>query len=103
MKTVRLDAYVIDTLMPDLVDHERSPAAFLVYLLLWRHTRGDRRHQAKRSLREIAEGTGLARRTVQGALDRLETRGLVSTRRDGITAVPVYRVNSPWIRRRKAR
>ena len=30
----RLDAYIIDTLMPDLVGHDRQPSAFIVYLYL---------------------------------------------------------------------
>jgi hypothetical protein len=30
MTTLPLDAYIIDTLMPDLVGHDRQPSAFLV-------------------------------------------------------------------------
>ena len=33
-------AYVLDTLMADLVGHDRQPSAFLVYLHLWRRTAG---------------------------------------------------------------
>ena len=40
MPAVELDPYVIDTLMADLIGHDRQPSAFLVYLLLWRHTLG---------------------------------------------------------------
>lgn len=96
-KTIRLDAYVLDTLMPDLTGHDRSPSSFLVYLLLWRKGRG-RGRKASLSLREIAEGTGLSRRTVQAALDRLEARALISSQRESITAVPTYRVHTPWAR-----
>jgi hypothetical protein len=35
-----VDHYVVDVLLRDLVGHDRSPAAFLVYLFLWRRTRG---------------------------------------------------------------
>ena len=52
-----LDPYVIDTLLPDLVGHDRRPGAFLVYLFLWRHTH-DHATPVSMSLREIAEGTG---------------------------------------------
>ena len=34
--TLALDEYVIDILMRDLTEHEHSPAAFLVYLYIWR-------------------------------------------------------------------
>jgi hypothetical protein len=35
MSTLALDPYVVDVLLPDLVGHDRSPAAFLVYIYLW--------------------------------------------------------------------
>ena len=92
---VQVDAYVLDTLMPDLVGHDRQPSAFLVYLFLWRSC-GPAGAQA--SLREIAEGTGLSRRAVQDALGRLAHRHLVSAEREGITSVPRYRVHRPWRR-----
>jgi hypothetical protein len=38
MPTIEVDDYVVDTLMADLVGHDRQPSAFLVYLYLWRHT-----------------------------------------------------------------
>jgi len=37
---MKVDPYLIDTLMRDLVAHSRSPAAFLVYLQLYRQTHG---------------------------------------------------------------
>lgn len=40
---VLVDAYIVETLMPDLVGHDRQPSAFLVYLYLWRHTHAGRR------------------------------------------------------------
>ena len=33
-KTITFDAYLVDTLMPDLVGHDGQPSAFLVYLFL---------------------------------------------------------------------
>ena len=99
MATVEIDAYVLDTLLPDLVGHDRRPSAFLVYLYLWRQSGGGRAEVA-RSLRDIAAGTGLSKRAVQDALDRLTTRRLVSAGREGITAVSTFRLHRPWATRR---
>ena len=93
-----LDAYVIETLMPDLVGHDRSPSAFVVYLHLWRHSIGAGAPSTQRSLREIAEGTGLSRRGVQEALTVLTRRKLIGIERQTITDVPVYTVVQPWRR-----
>ena len=99
MTTLAVDAYVVRTLMPDLVGHDRQPSAFLVYLLLWDRSGGARRRNVPLSLREIAEGTGLSKRGVQAALGVLARRRLVSARRDGPTAVPQYTVHRPWAKR----
>ena len=40
MPAIEVDEYVVDTLMADLVGHDRQPSAFLVYLFLWRRTHG---------------------------------------------------------------
>lgn len=96
MKTLNIERYVIETLMPDLVGHDRQPAAFLVYLFLWMESRGSRPPRAQISLRDLSEGTGLSRRSVQSALARLRRRRLVSVTRVNPTAVPVYQVNRPW-------
>jgi hypothetical protein len=98
MTTVSLDAYVLDTLMADLVGHDRQPSAFLVYLFLWRRTHGSGEAAAQVSLLDIAMGTGLSKRAVQEALRLLAKRRLLSIQREGITAVPVYEVLRPWIR-----
>ena len=95
---MELDAYVVDTLMPDLVGHDHQPSAFLVYLFLWRRTRAEGVDEAPASLRQIAEGTGLSRRAVQDAVGRLAHRQLIGVERASITAVPRYRVHRPWAR-----
>jgi Helix-turn-helix domain len=95
---IELDAYVLDTLMPDLVGHDHQPSAFLVYLFLWRRTHAIGADEATASLRQIAEGTGLSRRGVQDALARLAQRQLIGIERASITAVPRYRVHRPWAR-----
>jgi DNA-binding MarR family transcriptional regulator len=93
-----LDAYVFDTLMPDLIGHDRAPSAFLVYLKLWHATGGPGRRGLALSLSTLAIETGLSKSTVQAALRRLERRGYLGVRRASTTAIPVYSVLAPWRR-----
>ena len=97
MGTVEIDEYVVDTLMPDLVGHDRQPSAFVVYLFLWRQG-GTEAGGVRVSLREIAESTGLSRRAIQDALARLHRRRLIGIHRETMTSVPLYRVHRPWRR-----
>jgi DNA-binding GntR family transcriptional regulator len=93
-----LDAYIVDTLMSDLIGHDRQPSAFVVYLYLWRATHGANAPHVQVALVDIASGTGLSKRSVQSALTRLVKRKLISVSRERITAVPVYTVLRPWRR-----
>jgi len=61
VKTIRLDDYVVDVLLRDLVGHDHSAAAFVVYLFLWRRTLGGGRKRVRLSHREIALETGLSK------------------------------------------
>jgi hypothetical protein len=99
---VGFDSYVIDTLMHDLIGHDRSASAFVVYLHLWRHSIANGLPTVQTSLRDIAEGTGLSKRGVQEALTILSRRQLIGIARRTITDVPVYTVKRPWNRRRPA-
>ncbi|BAH39706.1 MAG TPA: helix-turn-helix domain-containing protein [Gemmatimonas aurantiaca] len=96
--SVALDPYVLDTLMADLVGHDRQPSAFLVYLHFVRHTSGAGRQTVTVALLDIAEGTGLSKRTVQNAIAWLVHRKLVAVTRSTPTAVPTYRPLRPWRR-----
>jgi hypothetical protein len=98
MSSIVFDAYILDTLMPDLVGHDRQPSAFLVYLYLWRQTHGGGRQTVQVALLDIAEATGLSKRAVQDALGRLAKRKLLTVARERMTAVPVYTVLRPWRR-----
>ena len=98
MSVVNVDAYVLDTLMPDLVGHDRQPSAFLVYLILWRHTHGAAEATAQLSLMDLAAGSGLSKRAVQAGVSLLAKRKLISIRRASITAIPCYAVLRPWVR-----
>jgi transcription initiation factor IIE alpha subunit len=90
-----LDAYVLDTLMADLVGHDRRPSAFLVYLAIVAAA-GDGR--AALSHAALAERTGLSKRTVQSAVAALRRRSLIESVRRGPTETPQYRPLSPWRR-----
>lgn len=95
---MQVDDYLLDTLMPDLIGHDRQPSAFIVYLKLWRMTGGGRKKSAPLSLRDLSEQTGLSKRSIQDAVDRLERRQLVIVERAMPTAVPVYQIRHPWRR-----
>jgi phage replication O-like protein O len=99
---MRIDPYVIDILMRDLVAHSHSSAAFLVYLHLYRHTHGSERESVAMSHAVIADLTGLSRRSVQTALGHLVDRRLIRRRKARPTSVPVYTVLTPWIRKEKS-
>lgn len=98
---MKLDPYIPDTLMRDLVSHSRSSAAFLVYLQLYRHTHGAGRDSAALSLKTLAELSGLSKRSVQTALARLIDRRLIRQRKPRPTAVPLYTVLTPWLRKER--
>lgn len=96
MKTIGVDAHIIDALMRDLVGHDRSPAAFVVYLWLWRQTTGAELAAVGASLQSIAHATGLSKSAVQAAVRRLKVRQLIAVKRAGPTLAPSYRVLAPW-------
>jgi Helix-turn-helix domain len=97
---ISFDGYVVDVLMRDLTEHEKRPSAFLVYLLLWRRSLGSGQRIASLSYQEIAEGTGLSKSAVQGAVRLLKRRRLIHISLKNPTAIPVYRVERPWTRKR---
>lgn len=84
--------------MVDLIRHDRQPSAYLVYLFLWRQTHGRTVTAARIALQDIAEQTGLSKRSVQSAIAWLEKRKLIGVARESITAIPVYTVMRPWRR-----
>lgn len=95
----RLDKYVADTLLRDLVGHDHSPAAFIVYLFLWRRTIGERTKSVQLSHRGIAQETGLSKSAVQQALRILHRRVLVRSHRERQTDTPEHKVERPWAAR----
>lgn len=98
MPTDNFDPYVMDVLMPDLVGHDRSPAAFVVYLYLLATATRAERDTISASLQMIATATGLSKSAVQLALRRLMRRGLLDAAVKATTTKPLRRVLQPWKR-----
>ncbi len=90
-----LDAYVVETLMRDLVGHDRRPSAFLVYLAIAGVGPDGARGM---SYGDLAEMTGLSKRAVQDAMAHLARRKLVEVHRAGPTERALYRALRPWRR-----
>lgn len=95
-ETIPVDDYVIDVLMPDVVGHDRHPAAYLVYLHLYGRASRTKWRPVAVSLRTIAGATGLSKSAVQTALNRLRRRELIRSSAASPTAVPRHRVLRHW-------
>ena len=95
-KQYAVDAYVVDALMRDLVGHDHRASAFLVYLVLAASEEG----APRLSHAQLAERTGLSKRSVQDAVLHLVDRGLLRVTRRGATDVSRYEPLAPWRRRR---
>ncbi len=97
---MKIDTYITETLMRDLVAHSRSSAAFLVYLQLYCLTHGAGRESIPISHGVLSELAGISKRSVQIAVGHLIERRLLRSRKAKPTSVPVYTVLTPWIRRK---
>ena len=94
--TVALDPYILDSLMPDLVGHDRQPSAFIVYLYLAHRVTRARVRAVAVSLQGIAADTGLSKTAVQGAIRTLVRRRLLRVEKRSRTGVPSYTVLRAW-------
>jgi DNA-binding GntR family transcriptional regulator len=101
MHHTAIDDYVLDVLLPDLAGHDRSPAAFLVYIVLWTRLFRTEQRSVAISLQQFVEATGISKTAVQRSLRLLCRRGLVVVTRSSPTAVPRYAVVRHWTRRRR--
>jgi DNA-binding GntR family transcriptional regulator len=95
---LKLESYLVDVLLRDLVGHDRSAAAFLVYLLLYSMTHSAARRSVRISLAQVSGRLGLSKSAVQAALRILTRRQLLRVHKDSRTAVPEYFVQRPWLR-----
>jgi DNA-binding GntR family transcriptional regulator len=100
MYHIAVDDYVLDVLLPDLVGHDRSPAAFLVYLILWTRLYRCERRGIEVSLQSLSAETGLSKSAVQSAIRLLRRRSLIKVSKVSPTAVPQYELIRHWLRRR---
>ncbi|MFO0840554.1 MAG: helix-turn-helix domain-containing protein [Phycisphaerae bacterium] len=98
-----IDPYVLDCLLPDLVGHDRRPAAFIVYLAIWRRSPSPPGEPVRISLQSLAGATGLSRSAVQDALAWLRRRGLIATQRTSSTSIPAHTIQRPWLRSTRAK
>ena len=94
---IAIDDYVVDVLMRDLVGHDRRPVCFLVYVWLAAES-GRRGGVVEISYREMAEGIGVSKSSVQGAVGWLVRRKLLGVSKVSVTAKPRYLVLCPWRR-----
>jgi hypothetical protein len=93
--SIELDRYVVDVLMRDLVGHDRSASAFVVYLAIHAAAAEGR---ALFSYQAMADRTGLSKRTCQNAIALLHRRKLVEISRKGATDAAEYLPLRPWDR-----
>ncbi len=97
-----LDSYLTDTLMRDLVGHDRRPVSFLVYL--WLSIEQQRKEEAIQiSYQELAECVGVSKSSVQSAVAWLIRRRLLAATKQNVTATPRYQVLRPWADRSRRR
>jgi hypothetical protein len=97
----KLDPYITDVLMRDLVGHDRRPASFLVYI--WFTAEQQRRDAAVSiSYQELAESIGISKSSAQSAVAWLVRRKLLAATKNTVTATPTYKALAPW-RGRNAR
>jgi DNA-binding MarR family transcriptional regulator len=82
--------------MRDIVGHDQQPAAFLVYLYLYRQAARKKWKPVAASLRMLADATGLSKSAVQVALANLRRRELIVTIRDHATATSNHCVHRHW-------
>jgi len=101
---VSIDRFIVDSLMPDLVGHDKQPSAFIVFLYLWSRAtmrggpQGTRGRRFVASLQQIAFDTGLSKSAVQHAIRTLKRRRLIQADRASATTAPDYLVHAPWRR-----
>ncbi len=90
-----LDDYITDTLMRDLVGHDRKPVSFLVYLwLAAEHAKI--RADVQVSYHHVAESVGISKSSAQAAIGWLLQRRLLGVKKQSATSTPIYTVRNPW-------
>jgi len=93
---MQIDDYVCDVLMRDLVEHDRQPTAFVVYLYLAYESGRSKRERIQVSYKNLAHAIGISKSAAQSSVRWLVKRKLLDAHKDSPTAVPIYRVLRPW-------
>jgi hypothetical protein len=97
---IKLDPYITDVLLRDLVGHDRRPASFLVYIWFTAEQQKQaqqRRHSAVTiSYQDLAESIGISKSSAQSAVAWLIRRKLLASTKTTVTATPEYKVLTPW-------
>jgi hypothetical protein len=94
---IKLDDYILDTLLRDLTGHDRKPAAFHVYIWL-AGEQSRRKASIAISYQDLAENTGLSRSSAQSSVRWLVRRKLLTVTKANATAIPCYTAQFPWRR-----
>ena len=98
---LKLDPYVTDVLLRDLVGHDRRPASFLVYI--WLTAEQQRQTSAVTiSYQDLAESIGISKSSAQSAVAWPIRRKLLTATKPTVTATPSYKVLTPWRNRVRA-
>ncbi len=92
---MQLDPHVIETLMRDLVGHDRKPASFLVYLWLNARQTTDAA-PVQISYQDLADNIGISKSSAQSSVAWLKRRKLITASKSSVTATPAYKVLTPW-------
>jgi hypothetical protein len=91
----KIDHYITDVLLRDLVGHDRRPASFLVYIWFT----GEQQRRASPisiSYQDLAESIGISKSSAQSAVGWLMRRKLLAVTKTTVTATPEYKVLTPW-------
>lgn len=91
---MKLDDYILETLMRDLVGHDRKPASFLVYLWLT----AQQTSPIEISYQDLAENIGISKSSAQSSIAWLKRRKLLTVSKETVTATPAYTLRTPWRR-----
>jgi hypothetical protein len=96
----KLDPYITEVLLRDLVGHDRRPASFLVYIWFTAEQQkyAQQRHAAHVSIsyQDLAESIGISKSSAQSAVGWLIRRKLLAVTKTTVTATPEYKVLTPW-------
>jgi hypothetical protein len=108
---LKLDPYITDVLLRDLVGHDRRPASFLVYIWFTaeqqkkaeqqkaeqqRHAHQRRASAVTVSYQDLAESIGISKSSAQSAVGWLIRRKLLTVSKASVTATPEYKALTPW-------